>query len=60
MVKSIPENYKIIYLDYIPLSNSNSDDFEEKRKHTMMFTVVEDENGNWFYMDFDGKKYIPK
>lgn len=60
MVKSIPENYKIIYLDYIPLSNSNLDDFEEKRKHTMMFAVVEDENGNWFYMDFDGKKYLPK
>lgn len=60
IVKSIPENYKIIYLKQIPLIHSNSDDFEEKRKHTMMFAAVEDENGNWFYMDFNGKKYIPK
>ncbi len=59
-VKSIPPEYKAIYLDAVGTSPIHTDDLDEQRTNTLIFAVVEDENGNRFYMDFDGKKYLPK
>ncbi len=60
MINAIPENYTILYLDYIYLHNLESEDIEIQRKNSKIFAVVKDENGKWFYMDFEEKKYIPK
>lgn len=60
LINAIPENYTILYLDYIYLHNLESEDIEIQRKNSKIFAVVKDENGKWFYMDFEGKKYIPK
>lgn len=56
----IPENYEILYLDFIYLKNLESEKVEVKRQNAKIFVVVKDEKGNWFYMDFNEKKYIPK
>ena len=60
LINAIPENYEILYLDYIYLHNLESEDIEIQRKNSKIFAVVKDENGKWFYMDFEEKKYIPK
>lgn len=59
-IKIIPQNYEIIYVDYVYLEESELESMESKRQNAKIFAVVKDENGNWFYMDFEGKKYIPK
>lgn len=60
LVNFIPAAYKTIYLNAVSTSPRHIDELEEQRKNTLIFAVVEDENGNQFFMDFDGKKYIPE
>lgn len=60
LIDAIPENYEILYLNYIVVTDLESENIELLRKNAKMFAAVKDEKGNWFYMDFNGKKYIPK
>lgn len=60
LVEIVPENYQILYLDSMYLEKIETENMESKRQNAKMFAVVKDEAGNWFYMDFNGKKYIPK
>lgn len=60
LLKVIPKKYEIIDLDFIFLENLEMESMENKRQNAKMFAEVKDEKGNWFYMDFNGKKYIPK
>lgn len=60
LVEIVPENYQILYLDSMYLEKIETENIESKRQNAKMFAVVKDEKGNWFYIDFNGKKYIPK
>lgn len=55
-----PPQLKILGIEYINKREMKADTLEEERMNSVIFVIVLDENRNWFYMDLEGKKYLPK